>query len=198
MTKVRMTETVLDIFREAGALMDGHFILSSGRRSPIYIQKAFVFMRPDLTEQACRLLAQAVEESGLGPFDAIVSPALGGLIPGYETARHMKLPAMWLERVGDDFALRRGFTIGSGLRCLVVEDIVTTGLSIRETIACIEAHGGTVRAAACLIDRSDGRADVGVPLVSAASMLVPDYAPDELPADLAAIPPVKPGSRPVR
>ncbi len=198
MTQIRVTETVLDIFREAGALMDGHFILSSGRRSPIYIQKSFVFMRPDLTERACRLLAEAIEGSGLAPFDAIVSPALGGLIPGYETARQMKLPAMWLERVGDDFALRRGFTIEPGLRYLVVEDIVTTGLSIRETIACIETHGGTVVAAACLIDRSDGQADVGVPLVSAAGMFVPDYAPDELPDALAAIPPVKPGSRPGR
>ncbi|MEM7565806.1 MAG: orotate phosphoribosyltransferase [Pseudomonadota bacterium] len=192
-----MTETVLDIFREAGALMEGHFVLSSGRHSPVYLQKAFVFMQPDLTARACRLLADVIEGSGLGPFDAIVSPAIGGLIPGYETARQLGLPAMWLEREGPDFALRRGFTIAPGARILVIEDIVTTGLSTRETIACITAHGGKAIAAACLIDRSDGMANVGVPLLSAAALPVPDYDSSALPPELAAIPAVKPGSRPV-
>lgn len=190
------SDDILTVFREAGALLEGHFILSSGRHSPVYLQKAFVFMRPALTERVCRMLAAAVEASGSGPFDVIVSPAIGGLIPGYETARHLNLPAMWLERENGAFALRRGFTLEAGARVLVVEDIVTTGLSTRETIACIEAEGGRVVAAACLIDRSNGKAQVGVPLIAPAVLDAPDYAPDALPADLAARPAVKPGSRP--
>ena len=184
---------ILDVFRESGALLEGHFILSSGLRSPIFLQKARVFMYPDRTERLCKALAAKIRESGI-EFDLVVSPALGGLIPGYETARHLGVPAMWVEREQGEFRLRR-FELPANARILVVEDIVSTGLSIRETITAIRAIGGDVVAAACLIDRSDGEAEVGVPLISLTRYKVPAYPADQLPPELAAIPPVKPGSR---
>jgi orotate phosphoribosyltransferase len=184
---------ILDVFRESGALLEGHFILSSGLRSPIFLQKARVFMYPDRTERLCKALAAKIRESGVA-FDLVVSPALGGLIPGYETARHLGVPAMWVEREQGEFRLRR-FELPANARILVVEDIVSTGLSIRETITAIRAIGGDVVAAACLIDRSDGEAEVGVPLISLTRYKVPAYPVDQLPPELAAIPPVKPGSR---
>lgn len=189
------TEDVLAEFRAAGALLEGHFILSSGRRSPFFLQKAFVFMDPARTEKLCRALAGKVKASGLGPFDAIVSPAVGGIIPGYETARHMNLPAMYVEREAGEFVLRRGFDLARGTRVLIVEDIVTTGLSSRECIEAVRATGADVVAEACLIDRSGGKADVGAPLISLAQVDFPAYAPEEVPDELAAITPVKPGSR---
>jgi orotate phosphoribosyltransferase len=184
---------ILDVFRASGALLEGHFILSSGLRSPIFLQKARVFMFPDRTERLCKALAEKIRETGID-FDLIVSPALGGLIPGYETARHLGVPAMWVEREQGEFRLRR-FDLPENARIIVVEDIVSTGLSIRETIGAIRAIGGNVVAAACLIDRSDGEAEVGVPLVALTRYKVPAYPVDQLPPELAAIPPVKPGSR---
>lgn len=184
---------ILDVFRASGALLEGHFILSSGLRSPIFLQKARVFMYPDRTERLCKALAAQIRETGI-EFDLVVSPALGGLIPGYETARHLGVPAMWVEREQGEFRLRR-FELPANARILVVEDIVSTGLSIRETIAAIGAIGGNVVAAACLIDRSDGEAEVGVPLISLTRYKVPAYPANQLPPELAAIPPVKPGSR---
>jgi orotate phosphoribosyltransferase len=189
------TDEILDIFRECGALLEGHFILSSGLRSPVFLQKAKVFMHPDKAEQLCKALAQKVRAEGFGGISQIVSPAVGGIIPGYETARHMGVPAIYTERVDGKFQLRRGFEIFLGERVLVVEDIVTTGLSIRECIACLKEIGADVVAAACLIDRSGGEADVGVPLISLAKYKVPAYPADALPPELAAIPAVKPGSR---
>lgn len=184
----------LEIFRQSGAILEGHFILSSGLRSPVFIQKARVFQYPDRTEQLCRGLAEKVVAAGFGDVDLIVSPAVGGIVPGYETARHLKVPAVWVEREEGEFRLRR-FEIPAGARVLIVEDIVTTGLSTRETIAAVRKLGADVVAAACLIDRSAGEADVGVPLVALASYRVPAYPADQLPPELAAIPPVKPGSR---
>jgi orotate phosphoribosyltransferase len=190
-----MTEAeAIDIFREAGAILEGHFILSSGLRSPVFIQKARVFMYPDRTEKVCRALAEKVRASGLGRIDLIVSPAVGGIVPGYETARHLGVPAVWVEREGGEFRLRR-FDMEPGTRVLVVEDIVTTGLSIRETIAAVRGIGGDVVGCACLIDRSGGEADIGVPLVALARYKVPAYPADQIPPEMAAIPPVKPGSR---
>lgn len=188
-------EQVLALFRECGALLEGHFILSSGLRSPIFLQKAKVFMHPDKAEQLCRALAAKIRQSGYGAVSQIVSPAVGGIIPGYETARHLGLPAIYTERVDGSFQLRRGFELAPGEKVLVVEDIVTTGLSIRECIAAIRALGAEVVAAACLIDRSGGEADVGVPLVSLTQYKVPAYPADQLPPELAALPAVKPGSR---
>jgi len=189
------TDMVLDEFRQAGALLDGHFILSSGRHSGFFLQKAFVFMSPPATQRLCRALADKVIAANLGPFDVIVSPAVGGLIPGYETARQMGLRAMYVEREGGEFCLRRGFALESGARVLIVEDIVTTGLSSRECITAVRALGANVIAEACLIDRSGGKADVGAPLLSLAQVDFPTYAPDNVPDDLAAIPAIKPGSR---
>ncbi len=189
------TEEVLQVFRDAGALLNGHFILSSGLRSPVFLQKARVFMQPDKAEKLCRALAEKIRAEGFGDVSQVVSPAVGGIIPGYETARHLGVPAIYTERVNGVFELRRGFEIAPGEKVIIVEDIVTTGLSIRECIEAIRGLGANVVAAACLIDRSGGEADVGVPLVALTEYKVPAYPADALPPELAAIPAVKPGSR---
>lgn len=189
------TDEILDIFRECGALLEGHFILSSGLRSPVFLQKARVFMHPEKAEKLCKALAEKLRAEGYGGISQIVSPAIGGIIPGYETARHLGVPAIYTERVEGKFQLRRGFEIARGEKVIVVEDIVSTGLSIRECIACLKEIGADVVAAACLVDRSGGEADVGVPLVSLTRYKVPAYPADALPPELAAIPAIKPGSR---
>jgi len=188
------TEQVLDIFRSAGAVLEGHFILTSGLRSPIFLQKARVFMHADKTEELCKALAGKIRQEVMGPIDYVVGPAIGGLIPAYETSRHLHVPAIWVEREQGKFKLRR-FEIEEGARVVIVEDIVTTGLSIRETIDCLREIGANVVAAACIIDRSAGKTDVGVPLIALAEYEVPAYPADALPPELAALPPVKPGSR---
>ena len=187
-------EDVLDIFRQAGAYLEGHFILTSGLRSPVFLQKARVFMYPALTERLCRALAERIRTEVEGKIDFVVGPAVGGLIPAYETSRHLGSPAIWVERENGVFRLRR-FEIEPGAKVVIVEDIVTTGLSIRETVTCMQDLGAEVLAAACIIDRSAGKADVGVPLIALADYEVPAYPADALPPELAAIPPVKPGSR---
>lgn len=189
------TDDVLNLFRESGALLQGHFILSSGLRSPIFLQKARVFMHPDKAEKLCKALAAKIRAEGYGDVSQIVSPAVGGIIPGYETARHLGVPAIYTERVDGVFQLRRGFEIARGEKVIIVEDIVSTGLSIRECIEAVRKIGADVVAAACLIDRSAGEAEIGVPLVSLVQYKVPAYKPDDLPPELAAIPAVKPGSR---
>jgi orotate phosphoribosyltransferase len=189
------TEDVLELFRQSGALLEGHFILSSGLRSPVFLQKARVFMHPEKAEKLCRALAEKIRAEGFGNVSQVVSPAVGGIIPGYETARHLGLPAIYTERVDGTFQLRRGFELAEGEKVIVVEDIVSTGLSIRECIAAVTALGADVVAAACLIDRSGGEANVGVPLVSLTRYKVPAYPADQLPPELAALPAVKPGSR---
>lgn len=187
-------DQVLDEFRASDALLEGHFILSSGRHSPVFLQKMRVFQYPERTERLCRALAEAIR-ARFGAVDLIVSPAMGGIIPGYETARALGCPAVFVEREEGEFRLRRGFRIPAGARVVMVEDIVTTGLSSRECLAAIRKYDGALLGAACLIDRSNGRADIGVPLVALVSMDVPDYAPDDLPPELAALPAEKPGSR---
>lgn len=190
------TDDVLDVFREAGALLEGHFILSSGRRSPVFLQKALIFQNPRLTGKVCKALAEKVKATLDVQPDVIIAPAMGGVIPGYETARHMGIDSLFVERVDGEFTLRRGFTIKPGAKVLMVEDIVTTGLSSRECIAAItEQTGADIIAGACIFDRSNGEADIGVPLVSLAAKRFPDYDPDDLPTELAALPAVKPGSR---
>ena len=187
-------DQVLDEFRASDALLEGHFILSSGRHSPVFLQKMRVFQYPDRTERLCRALAEKIR-GRFGAVDLIVSPAMGGIIPGYETARALGCPAVFVEREDGEFRLRRGFRIPEGAKVVMVEDIVTTGLSSRECIAAIRRHPGELLGAACLIDRSNGRADIGIPLVSLVALDVPDYAPDALPPELAALPAEKPGSR---
>ncbi|MBB4305157.1 orotate phosphoribosyltransferase [Rhodobium orientis] len=187
-------DEVLDIFRSCDAILEGHFILTSGRRSPIFLQKVRVFQFPDKTEKLCAGLADRIREAGYGDVDAVISPAIGGIVPGYETARQLGKPALWVEREDGVFRLRR-FELPKGARVVVVEDIVTTGLSVRETVEALGKEGIEVAACACIIDRSAGKADVGVPLIALAEYEVPSYSLEELPPELAAIPPVKPGSR---
>jgi orotate phosphoribosyltransferase len=187
-------DDVLDEFRAAGALLEGHFVLSSGLHSSVFLQKMFVFMDPARTERVCRALAERIKDA-FGPVDYVVSPAVGGIVPGYETARHLGCKAIFVERENGAFALRRGFAIPEGARVVMVEDIVTTGLSSRECLAALREHPGTLLGAACLIDRSGGKADLGVPLVSLVKLDIPNYSPDQLPPELAAIPAIKPGSR---
>ena len=189
------TDDVLDVFREAGALLEGHFILSSGRRSSLFMQKALIFKNPRLTAKLCAALAQKIKETLDVVPDVIIAPAMGGVIPGYEMARQLNLDSMFMEREGGEFTLRRGFSLDQGAKVLMVEDIVTTGLSSRETIAAITAAGGNVIAGCCIFDRSGGEADIGVPLVSLAAKRFPDYDPDDLPAELQGLPAIKPGSR---
>src|SRR4051812_19694391 len=161
-----MTENeVLDEFRAAGALLQGHFILTSGLRSPVFLQKMFVFQDPARTERLCKALAEKVT-AAFGKVDVVVSPAVGGIVPGYETARQLGAKAIFVEREDGQFRLRRGFEIPEGARVLMVEDIITTGLSSRECLGAIGAYPGEIVGAACLIDRSGGKADIGVPLVS--------------------------------
>ena len=188
-------EQILDEFRAADALLEGHFILSSGLRSPRYLQCARVLMDPMRAERLaaalCRKLPQALRES----VDVIVSPAMGGLIIGHEMGRALGKPAMFVERPQGVFELRRGFSIEPGTRVLMVEDVVTTGLSSREAIEAVRAAGGDVIAEAALVDRSGGKADLGVPFVPLIRIDVPTYEADSVPPELAAIPAIKPGSR---
>ena len=188
------TDEVLDVFRAAGALLEGHFILSSGRRSPVFLQKALVFSQPDRSEALCKALAPRVK-AAFGQIDVVVGPAMGGVIPSYELARHLGCRAIYAERPEGEFTLRRGFEIKAGERALIVEDIVTTGLSFRETVTALASEAGEIVGGACFIDRSGGKADVGCELVALASLDLPDYDADDLPAELAAIPAIKPGSR---
>ena len=188
-------EDVLDEFRKSDALLEGHFVLSSGRHSALYLEKARVFMFPERAERLCRALAAKIKAAVKEPFGWVVSPAVGAIIPGYETARALGVPAMFTERVEGTFRLRRGFKLAPGTPVVMVEDIVTTGLSSRECLAAIRAEGGRPILAACLIDRSGGTADLGVPMVSLAQLNIPSYAPDALPPELAAQPAMKPGSR---
>ena len=188
------SEDVLAIFKEAGALLEGHFILSSGRRSPVFLQKALVFSRPDLSEKLCKALAEKLTAS-FGKIDVVAGPAVGGIIPGYELARHLGARAIFAERVEGQLQFRRGFSIAAGERVLIAEDIVTTGLSFRETVEALAKLPGEVVGGACIIDRSGGRADVGCKLISLAQVNFPDYAPDDLPPELQKLEAIKPGSR---
>jgi orotate phosphoribosyltransferase len=188
------SEDVINEFRAANALREGHFVLSSGLHSPMFLQKNLVFMNAERCARLCKALAEKIT-AAVGPVDVAISPAVGGIIPGYETARHLGVDSMYVEREGGEFKLRRGFHIEPGQKVVMVEDIVTTGLSSRECIAAIKAAGGDVVAAACIVDRSGGKADVGVPLIALASLEVPAYPADNLPPELAAIPVQDPGSR---
>jgi orotate phosphoribosyltransferase len=190
------SHAVMEEFRAAGALREGHFVLSSGLHSGVFLQKNLVFMHPDRSERLCRALAERIREvAGPAGVDAVVSPAVGGIIPGYETARWLNVPSLYVEREGGQLRFRRGFQLQPGARVAMVEDIVTTGLSSRECIAAIREAGGEVVVAACIVDRSGGEAEIGAPFVSLASLKVPAYPADQLPPELAALPVEEPGSR---
>jgi orotate phosphoribosyltransferase len=186
---------ILDEFRAAGALLDGHFILSSGLRSARYLQCARVLMDPARAERLAQALAAKLPVEVRESIDTVVSPAMGGVIIGHEMGRALGRRAMFVERPDGQFSLRRGFGLEPGERVLLVEDVITTGLSSREAIAAITAVGGKIVGAASLVDRSGGKADIGVPYTALIRIDVPTFAADALPPELAAIPAIKPGSR---
>ena len=186
---------VLAEFRAAQALLEGHFILSSGLRSSRYLQCARVLMSPARAERLAQALAAKLPAEVKSRISAVIAPAMGGLICGYELARALGVDSMFVERPTGTFELRRGFRLEAGQQVLLMEDVVTTGLSSREAIAAITAAGGTVIHAASLVDRSGGKADLGVPFTPLIRLDVPSYQPDELPPELEAIPAIKPGSR---
>jgi orotate phosphoribosyltransferase len=188
-------DEILAEFRAADALLEGHFILSSGLRSPKYLQCARVLMDPRRAERLARELASRIPKLVRDQIEAVVSPAMGGVIIGHEMGRALGKPAMFVERPQGTFELRRGFHLEPGTKVLMVEDVVTTGLSSREAIEAVRAAGGDVIAEAGLVDRSAGAADLGIPFYPLIRIDVPTYAADAVPADLASIPAVKPGSR---
>ncbi len=188
-------DEVLAEFRAADALLEGHFILSSGLRSPRYLQCARLLMDPARAERIAQALADRIPEEIQRRIDIVVSPAMGGVIIGHEMGRALARPAIFVERPQGAFELRRGFRLDPGARVLMVEDVVTTGLSSREAIKAIEEAGGKVIAAASIVDRSGGEVDLGVPYTSLIRIDVPTYEADALPPELEAIPAIKPGSR---
>jgi orotate phosphoribosyltransferase len=188
-------DEILGEFRAAQALLEGHFILSSGLRSPRYLQCARVLMDPARAERLARALAQKIPAELRGQIEAVVSPAMGGVIIGHEMGRALGKPAMFVERPQGTFELRRGFRLEPGIKVLMVEDVVTTGLSSREAIEAVRQAGGEVLAEAALVDRSAGLADLGIPFFPLIRIDVPTYEADAVPPELAAIPAMKPGSR---
>ena len=188
-------DAILAEFRAADALLEGHFILSSGLRSPKYLQCARVLMDGARAERLANALAEKIPAELRDRIEAVVSPAMGGVIIGHEMGRALGKPAMFVERPQGTFELRRGFHLDRGTKALMVEDVVTTGLSSREAIEAVRQAGGDVIAEAALVDRSAGNADLGVPFFPLIRIDVPTYEVDAVPPELAAIPPIKPGSR---
>lgn len=189
-------DEVLSHFKASGALLEGHFILSSGLRSANYLQCAKVLMNPERSALLCGELAKKISQTlGETKIDIVVSPAMGGVVVGYEMARQLGVDSIFTERVDGELELRRGFEIPKGANVLMAEDIVTTGLSSKECIKTINEHGGNVVAASCLVDRTNGSVDLGVPLFSLMGLDIPTYKPEDVPVELAKIPAIKPGSR---
>jgi orotate phosphoribosyltransferase len=185
-------EEVLDIYRNTGALLTGHFLLSSGLHSDRYLQSALVLQQPDMATKLCAALAALFKDQRI---DVVIAPALGGVFVSHETARALGVRALFAERVNGTLTLRRGFAIRPGERVLVVEDVITTGKSTRETIEVVKQAGGTVVAAASLVDRSGGKTELGVPYRSLVTLEVPSYEAASCPLCKAGSAPVKPGSR---
>ncbi|OYU35231.1 orotate phosphoribosyltransferase [Novosphingobium sp. PASSN1] len=190
-----LEDEILAEFRASEALLEGHFLLSSGRHSAHYLQCARVLMDPMRASRLASALAASLPRELRSAINKVVSPAMGGVIIGHEMGRALGVEAMFVERPTGTFELRRGFALKPGDKVLMVEDVVTTGLSSREAIAAIEAAGGVVLAGTALVDRSAGTVDLGVPFYPLVSLNFPTYAPDELPPELAATPAIKPGSR---
>src|SRR4051812_27526924 len=188
-------EEVLAEFRAAGALLEGHFILSSGLHSPRYLQCARVLMDPARASRLAEALAATIPAELRARIGIVVSPAMGGVIVGHEMGRALGVEAIFVERPQGAFELRRGFRLEPGREVLLVEDVVTTGLSSREAMRAVAEAGGEVIAAAALVDRSSGAADLGVPFFPLIRLDVPTYEAADLPGDLAALPAEKPGSR---
>lgn len=186
------TNEILSHFKDTGALLEGHFILSSGLHSPNYLQCALALQQ---AEDAVKFGRSIAAKLAAEQFDTVASPAIGGLVIGFATAQAIGIRFIWTERENGAMTLRRGFQVKEGERILVVEDVITTGGSTRECIAALEKHGGKVVAAASIIDRSNGRADVGVPRISLVSLDVPSYTSEECPMCARGDAAIKPGSR---
>ncbi len=187
-----LSEEVIERFRRTGALLEGHFVLTSGLHSTQYLQCALVLQHPHEAEAFARAVAARF---GGESIETVAAPAIGGIVIGYEVARALGARSIWTERESGRMTLRRGFTVRPGESVLVVEDVITTGGSTRETIDALREAGARVVAAASIIDRSGGRADVGLPRVALATLDVPTYAPDSCPACRRGEPAIKPGSR---
>jgi len=185
-------EKVIEVFKRTGALLEGHFVLSSGLHSPVYLQCAIALQSPDVAAEFGGAIANEFREQGI---QTVVSPAIGGLIIGYEVARQLGVRFIWTEREQGTMTLRRGFTVSEGDRVLVVEDVITTGGSTRDTIAALGDRSAKVIAAASIIDRSGGRVDVGVPRFSLATLDVPSIEPAQCDSCARGELAVKPGSR---
>lgn len=190
-------DEILAEFRAAEALLQGHFLLSSGRHSEYYLQCARVLMDTERASRLASALAAKLPRDLRQAIDVVISPAMGGVIIGHEMGRALGKPAMFVERPTGTFELRRGFAITPGTKVLMVEDVVTTGLSSREAMEAVRAAGGEILAEAALVDRSGGTAELGVPFYPLVAINFPTYADDELPPELAATPAIKPGSRSV-
>jgi len=188
-------DDILAEFRASGALLEGHFVLSSGRHSASYLQCARVLMNPERGDRLARALAQKLPRELRSRIEVVVSPAMGGIVIGHEVARALGVDALFLERPEGVFHLRRGFRLEPGQKVLMVEDVVTTGLSSREAIEAVRREGGEVIAEVALVDRSNGSADLGVPFFPLIAISVPSYAENEVPPELAVVPVTKPGSR---
>lgn len=187
---------IYEEFRKVGALLEGHFVLSSGLHSSVYLQCAKVMMHSQLAEKFCGILVEQIRNKYLdNPFDCVVSPALGGVLVGYEIGRQLGIPSIFTERVDGSFELRRGFDFLPDSKILLIEDVITTGKSSFECIECIEKNKGTVKAVGCLIDRTDGKVNFNIPFFSLMGLSVPVYNSENLPEYLAKVPVQKPGSR---
>lgn len=186
------SEEVIERFKRTGALLEGHFVLTSGLHSTQYLQCALVLQHPTEAEAFARSIAARFANESI---ETVAAPAIGGIVIGYEVARALGARSIWTERDAGQMTLRRGFTVRPGETVLVVEDVITTGGSTRETIDALRDAGARTVAAASIIDRSGGRADVGLPRVALATLDVPTFAPDSCPACLRGEPAVKPGSR---
>ena len=190
-------DEVLKIYKSIDALLEGHFILSSGLHSRMYLQSALVFSNTKIAESLCKSLSAKVKNLvDIDSIDLIVSPAMGGVIVGYELSRHLNKINIFAERKDGFFSIRRGFKINKGQKVLVVEDIVTTGKSSLECFECIHDLGGEVVAEAALINRGGDSVNLGVPLITLANLDIPNYESENLPEDLKKLPAIKPGSRP--
>jgi len=186
-------EAILDRFRQAGALLEGHFLLSSGRHSPVYLQCALVLQHPALAEDLCRRLARAFADEGV---ETVLAPAIGGVVVAHEVARALGGRAVFAERAAGRMTLRRGFALARGERTLLVEDVVTTGGSLREVQQLAEGAGADVVAVAALVDRTGGAdAGFGMPLTALVRLEAPTYVPEDCPQCRQGLPLVKPGSR---
>ena len=186
---------IIEEFKKCGALLEGHFILSSGLHSTKYLQCALALSKPKLAKKLTLALGEKIKNRFNEHIDFVVAPAMGGLIIGHQIAMFLDLPFLFLERVDGEFNLRRGFSIKSGSNCLMIEDVVTTGLSSKEAINVVNRLGGNVIGEASLIDRSGGNVDIGIELLSLVTLDIPTYESNEIPDDLKLIPAEKPGSR---